>query len=60
MSRSKIVYMRCGFSDVEGDGGEIAMGGVVISRVKEFRYLGSIMQERGDIDSDINHRIRAG
>jgi len=52
--------MRCGFSDVEGDGGEIAMGGVVISRVKEFRYLGSIMQERGDIDSDINHRIRAG
>jgi len=26
------------------------MGGVVISRVEKFKYLGSIVEERGDID----------
>ena len=26
----------------------------------EFRYLGSIIKERGDIGEDINRRIRVG
>jgi len=28
--------------------------GVVIPRVGKFKYLGSIIEERGDIDADIN------
>jgi len=28
------------------------------SRVERFRYLGSIIQENGAIDEDINHRIK--
>ena len=36
------------------------MGGVVIPRVEKFKYLGSIVEEKGDIDEDINHRIRVG
>jgi len=36
------------------------MGGVVIPRVEKFKYLGSILKARGDIDDDINHRIRVG
>ena len=60
LSRSKIVYIRCGFIGVEGSGGEIAMRGVVIPRVEEFRYLGSIIEERGDIDRDANHCVRSG
>ena len=36
------------------------MGGVVVPQVEKFKYLGSIVKERGDIDEDISHRIRAG
>jgi len=36
------------------------MGGVVILRVEKLKYLGSIIEERGDIDTDINHHIRVG
>jgi len=42
------------------DGGEVTMGGVVVPQVEKFKYLGSIVEERGDIDEDISHRIRAG
>ena len=36
------------------------MGGVVIPRVEKFKYLGSIVEEKGDINEDINHCIRVG
>jgi len=36
------------------------MGGVAIPRVKKFRYLGLIIEEKGDIDKDINQHIRVG
>ena len=58
MNRSKTGYLRCGLSGVEKDGGEVTMGGVVIPRVEKFKYSGSIVEEKGDIDEDINHRIR--
>jgi len=58
VSRSKIEYLRCGFSGKERDEGKVTMGGVVILRVEKFKYLESIMEEKGDIDEDINHRIR--
>jgi len=58
LSRSKIEYLRCGFSGEEGGVGEVTMGGVVIPRVGKFQYLGSIIEERSDIDADINQCIR--
>jgi len=58
LSRSKTENLRCGFSGVEGGGGEVTTSGVVITRVDKFKYLGLILEERGDIDDDINHRIR--
>jgi len=35
-SRSKTGYLKYGFSGVEGDGGEVTMGGMVIPRAKKF------------------------
>jgi len=35
------------------------MGGAMVPRVEKFNYLRSIVEERGDIDEDISHRIRA-
>ena len=33
---------------------------MVIPQGENFKYLGSIIEERGDIDSDIDHRIKVG
>ena len=58
MNRSKTEYLRCGFSWVKRDEGELTIGGMVIPRVEKFKYLGLIVEEKGDIDEDINHHIR--
>ena len=33
------------------------MGGATIPRDKKFSYLGSSIEEKRDIDEDINHRM---
>jgi len=46
--------LTCDFAD------EVAIGGVAIPKVARFRYLGSIIQEDGEIDDDVNQRIKIG
>ena len=41
-------------------GAKSPQGGVPIPKVDKFRYLGSIIEKKCDIDDDINHRIRVG
>jgi len=61
LSRSKTEYLYCHFSVDEGDvENEVAIEDAVIPRVERFRYLGSIIQENGEIDEDINQRIKIG
>jgi len=36
------------------------MGGMAIPRVEKFKYLGSIIEGKGDIDEDISQCIRVG
>ena len=60
LSRFKTEYLRCGFNGVEIDGGEVIMGRAVVLHVEKFKYLGSIIEEKGDIEEDISHCIRAG
>jgi len=38
----------------------VTIGGVAIPWAGKFRYIGSIIKGRSDIDEDINHRIRVG
>jgi len=48
---------------VRGEGGvatAMAIKGEVIPRVERFKYLGSIIQENGEIDEDIDERIKVG
>ena len=59
LSRSKTEYLKYRFT--EGEGGiedKMMIGGMAIPRFENFRYLSSIIQERGDIDEDINHPIK--
>jgi len=43
---------------VEGSGEEVTMDGVAIPKADKFKYLSSIIEEKGDIDEEINHHIR--
>ena len=55
ISRVKTEYMWMGG---EGKQGEVKLGPDNIKRVTTFKYLGSKVMEKGDIDSEISHRIQ--
>jgi hypothetical protein len=52
--------MRCQFSEENLDDGDVSLDGRVVSMNDTFRYLRSMLQSEGEIDEDVNHRIRAG
>ena len=60
LSRTKTEYMRCEFSGVRSEDGDVTLAGQVVPRRDTFRYLGSMLQSDGEIDDDVSHRIRAG
>ena len=40
--------------------GEVIIDGLSIPKVEKFKYLGSIVQQNGEIEEDINQRIKVG
>ena len=61
LSRSKTEYMECNFSKRRsGSTLEVKVGDHIIPQVTRFRYLGSIVQNDGEIEADVHHRIQAG
>ena len=60
VSRSKTEYLHCCFSGREEAGGEVTIDGLSIPKVDKFKNLGSIVQQNGEIDEDINQRIKLG
>ena len=60
LSRSMIEYLNFRSRGVEQGSEDVTMGEVAIARAEKFRYLGSIIGEKWDVDEDINHHIRMG
>ncbi|ONM53611.1 Retrovirus-related Pol polyprotein LINE-1 [Zea mays] len=60
LSRSKTEYMKCDFSAMGYEDGDVSLDGQVVPKKDTFRYLGSMLQKEGDIDEDGSHRIKAG
>jgi hypothetical protein len=58
--RSKIEYMKCDFSAMGYEDGDVSLDGQVVPKKDTFCYLGSMLQKEGDIDEDVSHRIKAG
>ena len=50
----------CDFSATRHDGGDVSLDGQVVVQKDTLRYLGSVLQNDGDIDEDVRHRISAG
>ncbi|KAG5610770.1 hypothetical protein H5410_022051 [Solanum commersonii] len=58
LSRTKTEYLRCKFSDVVEEADvEVKLATQIIPKRESFKYLGSVIQESGDIDEDVTHRI---
>ena len=61
LSRAKIEYMECKFSKQRiRDYSIVRLDGQEIPMSSHFKYLSSIIQKDGEIDSDVNHKIQAG
>ena len=52
--------MGCDFGRAAQEEGDVSLEGQVVSKKDTFRYLGSMLQRDGDIDTDVSHRIKAG
>ena len=52
--------MHCTFSGARASGESIQLDRVELPKVNHFRYLGSIIQQDGNIDEDVTHRIQSG
>ncbi|XP_060170638.1 uncharacterized protein LOC132601573 [Lycium barbarum] len=60
LSRTKIEYLECNFSDVSQVKDEdVQLHTQFIPKKESFKYLGSIIQGTGEIDDDVTHRIGA-
>ncbi|KAG5613703.1 hypothetical protein H5410_013527, partial [Solanum commersonii] len=58
LSKTKTEYLRCKFSDVLDEADvEVRLATQIIPKKESFKYLGSVIQENGDIDDDVIHRI---
>ncbi|KAJ7957491.1 Retrovirus-related Pol polyprotein LINE-1 [Quillaja saponaria] len=60
LSRTKIEYIECNFSETRGDPNDIILDGQTIPTKEVFKYLGSFIHKDGAIELDVNHRIKAG
>jgi hypothetical protein len=60
LSRSKTEYMKCDFSATTQEEGDVRLDGQVVLKKDTFRYLRLILQNDGDINKDVSHRIKAG
>ena len=61
LSRSKTEYMECKFRKRrKNEQCVITLDGQQIPVTECFKYLGSIIQKDGEIDGDVNHRIKVG
>jgi hypothetical protein len=59
ISRSKMEYMKCDFIATTQEG-DVRLNGLVVPKKDTFHYLGSMLQNNGDIDEDVSQRIKVG
>ena len=61
LSRSKSEYMECKFNKRSRVSNlEVKVGDQIIPQVTRFKYLGSVTQNNGEIEEDVNHQIQIG
>lgn len=60
ISRTKTETLSCLFSNQNGASPDFCLKGEVLPKCNNFKYLGSILSQNGDCESDVNHRVSVG
>ncbi|MGK4277362.1 hypothetical protein, partial [Escherichia coli] len=61
ISRAKTEYMACNYSmDKSINEGRVTLENQELPQCSSFKYLGSVVHNEGNIEDDVNHRIKAG
>lgn len=60
ISRSKTEVMSCMFHDTQAPTPDIMLDSVPLPKCTSFKYLGSVVNQQGDCDQDVNHRVSVG
>ena len=60
INRKQIIYLRFnGDANLDGNS-DINLQGENLERVNTFKYLGATLEENGDLDAQMTHRIQSG
>lgn len=57
ISREKSEYLHLPFSHADSPTPDFTLDGTMIPKCKSFKYLGSVVNQSGNCDDDVNHRI---
>src|SRR5215469_16883833 len=60
VNREKTECMKCKWDEKKGTVGEIKIEGQSIKKEGEYRYLGALMKEDGEIDREVGARVQTG
>lgn len=60
VNRDKTQHMETRWKGEEGTEGVVKIQDTVLQRVREYRYLGSVVQENGEIEAEVTSRVQAG
>lgn len=60
ISQSKTETMTCLFSDLNGATPDFSLNEELLPKCESFKYLGSMLNNYGTCDDDVNHRISVG
>lgn len=58
VNREKTEYLCCGEGGQDGEG--LNLGEEKVKKVNHFKYLGSVFDEKGEMEREVNHRVQAG
>lgn len=50
ISRTKTGYLRCDFSGVRCEDGDVSLKGQIVPKRDTFRYFGSMLRSNDDVD----------
>jgi hypothetical protein len=51
-------YMKCDFSAITQEEGDVRLDCQVVSKKDTFRFLGLMLQKDGDVDEEVSPRIK--
>ena len=60
VNKEKTEHMESRWRGESSNGGRMCSQRVELKKVSEYKYLGSVMQEDGEIDREVSSRIQAG